>query len=62
MNSGCDDVDAWVNRGVAPWQLGNVHAARRSFEKALDRNPGNARATSNLAALEKHAREPAAGR
>ena len=48
---GWDDADAWVSRGVAVWKLGRLRGAERSFEKALAREPGNQRATSNLAAL-----------
>lgn len=48
-----DDADAWVNRGVASWKLGRLSAARRSFEKALAKEPGNRQAATDLEALRK---------
>jgi tetratricopeptide (TPR) repeat protein len=45
---GWADADAWVNRGVALWNLDRSGEARTSFETALELEPTNRDARLNL--------------
>lgn len=45
---GWADADAWVNHGVALWQLNRGEEARASFETALELDPTNRDARQNL--------------
>ena len=49
-----DNGGAWINRGVALLKLGQTREARRSFETALERDPGNREASENLRRLDQH--------
>lgn len=49
---GWKDADAFVNRGAALWRLERIKAARRSFKKALQLDPHDRRAASNLRSLD----------
>ncbi len=52
IRRGWDNADAWVNRGIAEWKLGQPRDARLSFARAIKEEPGNPRATANLLAVE----------
>lgn len=52
MSLGWKDAAAFVNRGATRWKLGRLKAARRDFKRALQLDPKNREATTNLQRLE----------
>ncbi len=54
-----DYVNAWIGQGVALARLGRDDEAATSLREALRRDPGNALAQRNLAAVEARARDGA---
>ncbi|MCP3996234.1 MAG: tetratricopeptide repeat protein [bacterium] len=52
------DVDAFVNRGVARWNLGKTEVAALDFEAALELRPDDLRAAENLRRLRNETPRP----